>query len=187
MKTCKNGDYRSFVHCGEAYYTKVIGLSKGCLDEVFFGLSCGGGGTHGEMKMEWKKLGGQPIPQLLVYDDGWEMLYSFQDLLAEMAKANCPSMSDKSITPKEFCDMLIRCGFKDSTLRDDPDPPDEKSPEPSREDLEKALQSIATLWPVETSAKIGSVAGINDGRSRAILAESAVTIARKALGIEKMP
>jgi hypothetical protein len=55
------------------------------------------------------------------------------------------------------------------------------------ETLEKALQSIANLWPIETTAKINSVSGINDGKSRAIIAEGAVTIARKALGIEKMP
>jgi TolA-binding protein len=53
--------------------------------------------------------------------------------------------------------------------------------------LEKALQSIANLWPIETSAKIANVSGINDGKSRAIIAEGAVTIARKALGIEKLP
>ena len=50
-----------------------------------------------------------------------------------------------------------------------------------------ALHNIAELWPLETSAKIASVSGINDGKSRAIIAEGAVTIARKALGIEKMP
>lgn len=46
---------------------------------------------------------------------------------------------------------------------------------------EKALRFIANLWPTETTAKIGEVYGINDGRSRAILAEEAVTIARNAL------
>lgn len=51
----------------------------------------------------------------------------------------------------------------------------------------KALSSIANLWPIENSAKIGSVSGINDGKSRAIIAEDAVSIARKALGIERMP
>ena len=52
-----------------------------------------------------------------------------------------------------------------------------------------ALQNIAELWPIETTARIGPdyVSGVNDGRSRAIIAECAVTIARKALGIEKMP
>jgi hypothetical protein len=54
--------------------------------------------------------------------------------------------------------------------------------------LEKALQSIANLWPIETTAKINPEwVGENGGKCRAIIAEGAVTIARKALGIEKMP
>ena len=41
MNKCKYGDYRSFVHCGEAYYARLLGFSPGTVDEVFFGLSCG--------------------------------------------------------------------------------------------------------------------------------------------------
>ena len=54
---------------------------------------------------------------------------------------------------------------------------------------EQALRSIANLWPIDTVAKVGpdSVTGVNTGKSRAIIAEGAVSIARKALGIEKMP
>ena len=53
----------------------------------------------------------------------------------------------------------------------------------------EALQSIAHLWPIDTTAKIGpdGVTGVNTGKSRAIIAEGAVSIARKALGIERMP
>lgn len=50
-----------------------------------------------------------------------------------------------------------------------------------------ALATIANLWPIDTTAKIGSVSDINDGRSRAIIAEAAVVMARRALGIEQMP
>ncbi len=57
----------------------------------------------------------------------------------------------------------------------------------SLESKMNALESIANLWPVETTARIADVAGFKDGRSRAIIAEAAVSIARKALGIEKMP
>jgi hypothetical protein len=186
MKKCKFDDYRSFTHCSEAYYTKPIGLSPGVVDEIFFGLSCGGGGTHGEMKMEFRELGRKIVPQLQVFDDGWEVLASFTDLLTEMAKVSCPC-SVNSITPKQFCEMLVRCGFKDITLRENPNPVPEESKIPPLEGYKQALHTIATLWPIETSAKIGNVAGINDGRSRAIIAENAVVIARRALGIERMP
>ena len=186
MKQDKD-DYRGFTNCGEAYYHKSIGFSKGATGEVFLGLCAAGGGTKGEMKMEWIELGGKSVPQLQVFDDGWAVLASWPDLLAELAKVGCDSMSEKSITPKEFCEILLRLGFTDNTTREDPHPVSSDSHAPTRYELEKALRSIATLWPIETSAKIGSVSGINDGKSRAILAEGAVTIARKALGIEKMP
>lgn len=54
---------------------------------------------------------------------------------------------------------------------------------------ENALRNIAELWPLDTAAKIGSdgVTGVNTGKSRAIISETAVSIARKALGIEQMP
>src|SRR5208337_1357859 len=165
MKQCK-GDYRGFVHAGEAYYSRIIDFSGDTVDEVCFGLSCGDGGTHGEMTMKWSPLSGKIIPLLHVYDDAWGVLASFTDLLAELAKVSCSFMGDKRITPKEFCAILIRCGFKDDTVREDPRPAKEKAHTPSREELKKALQSIANLWPIETSAKIASVAGINDGKSR---------------------
>ena len=58
----------------------------------------------------------------------------------------------------------------------------------SLESKMKSLESIANLWPIETSAKINPEwLGENGGKLRAIIAESAVAIARKALGIEKMP
>lgn len=44
-----------------------------------------------------------------------------------------------------------------------------------------ALRQIAYIWPRQTTAKISDVNGINDGRSRAILLESAVEIAREAV------
>jgi hypothetical protein len=47
--------------------------------------------------------------------------------------------------------------------------------------LTKTLKAIASLWPENTSADILSVSGINDGRSRAILADAAVNLARQAL------
>ena len=46
---------------------------------------------------------------------------------------------------------------------------------------------VLTDPPYGISAKIMDVAGVNDGKSRAIIAETAVTIARKALGIERLP
>lgn len=160
---CKEKDYRSFSHHNESYYAKSLPLSQGVVDDIYFGLSCGGGGTHGEMKMEWTELGGRSVPQLKVYDDAWGVLASFTDLLTEMA-----SVTDDNITPKEFCEMLIRCGFKDTTQRKNPRPAAARSHTPSRQEFLQALSAIATL---------PSCSGNGDAKA----------IASKALGIETQP
>ncbi len=145
MKTCKS-DYRTFTHSGEAWYHSLIGgFSLNTVDEVYFGLSCGDGGTHGEMKMEWITLGGKACPQLQVFDDAWVILLSFTDLLAELAKFNCESMSNRSITPKEFCAILLRLGFRDTTIRENPNP---TPPPATREErLERALHEALAWMP----------------------------------------
>jgi hypothetical protein len=46
----------------------------------------------------------------------------------------------------------------------------------------RALEHISALWPEPPNcADINEVNGINDGRSRAIIASAAITIAREAL------
>jgi len=48
--------------------------------------------------------------------------------------------------------------------------------------MKKALISISSLWPEPPfCADIMQVSGINDGRSRAIIADAAITIAREGL------
>ncbi|CAN5951017.1 unnamed protein product [Sphagnum jensenii] len=184
---CKEKDYRSFVHYGEAYYATALGFQPGIVDEVNFGLSCGGGGTHGEMSMIFQKLGGKIVPQLRVYDDAWNTLFWFSDILKELVLVGAKTSRETSITPKEFCEILLSYGFQDNTPRENPHTGKDKSYTPSRHELEQALRDIANLWPIGTSAKIMDVAGVNDGKSRAIIAATAVTIARKALGIERLP
>jgi hypothetical protein len=72
----EKGDFRGFTNCGEAYYHKALGFTNGVTGEVFFGLCAAGGGTKGEMKMEWVELGGKHCPKLEVFDDGWAVLAS---------------------------------------------------------------------------------------------------------------
>jgi hypothetical protein len=51
------------------------------------------------------------------------------------------------------------------------------------ERYEMALRAIAALWPEPPDcAEILLVSGINDGRSRALIADEAIRIARKAIG-----
>ena len=73
------------------------------------------GGTSGEMSVRWKELGGKNVPELQCFEDAWNTLASFTDLITEMGE-----LDDECITPKEFCALLSRLGFKDLTPRDNP-------------------------------------------------------------------
>ena len=107
------GCQRAFVHTGEAWYGKSS-LCEGEVDVVHFGLYAvqDGGGTSGEMSVTWTLLGGKVVPQLTVFDDAWDALAQFSDLLSEMAKVD-----NQQVSAAQFCDMLRRCGFLDITER----------------------------------------------------------------------
>ncbi len=109
------GTYRGFIVEKEAWYAAAAPLPDNYTDRITFGLYDSGGGTSGEMDIRWKPLGGKSVPQLQCFDDGWSALTSFSDLLVEMALVD-----GQSITPKQFCSILIRCGFKDDTPREHP-------------------------------------------------------------------
>jgi hypothetical protein len=112
--------YRGFIHTNEAWYGKTS-KSDRYVDEVMLGLYSTGGGTQGEMAVRWIDLYSKssfvenkpPAPRLEAFDDSWKALASFADILEEMAKVD-----SQSITPKQFCNLLLRNGFKDLTERE---------------------------------------------------------------------
>ena len=106
---------RGYYHFSESYYYKACQRLDSD-DEITFGLYYeNDGGTDGEMTVLWQKLGDEFVPELCVFNDAWKILHSFSDLLAEMAEVD-----DKNISPKEFCKLLDKCGFKDLTKRKSP-------------------------------------------------------------------
>jgi hypothetical protein len=106
------GDVRGFIHSTQAWYRESLMLEDGVVDEVMFGFYASDGGTSGEMPMRWETLNGEPVPRLCVYDDAWHALYQLNDVLAKLANAD----GDK-ISPEEFCELLVSCGFVDMTER----------------------------------------------------------------------
>ena len=120
MKTNKakhDGMIRGFYHLSEAWYAdaNLTNRYDGLIEEVMIGFygPDGDQGTSGEFAVKWEHLGGKLTPQLCVYDDAWDTLSHFSDLLAEMAK-----LDSESPSPLEFCELLTRLGIKDLTLRD---------------------------------------------------------------------
>jgi hypothetical protein len=117
MEIVKSGKHkgcvRGFVHTGDAWYKKSA-LAPDVLDDVMFGFyapEAGSTGT-GEMGMRWYEQDGKAVPRLEVYDDGWHALNEFSDVTQRLA-----ALDNQGISPKQFCEILLECGFLDMTER----------------------------------------------------------------------
>lgn len=101
---------RGFHHYKAAWYAQPSEP-----DRINFGwyVRDGGGGTTGEMEMNWTNLGGSQVPRLCVYDGAWHALSTFRDVIAILADHD-----GNHITPAQFCQILLGCGFTDLTERE---------------------------------------------------------------------
>lgn len=66
-----------------------------------------------EFAVRWSYVGHDITPRLEVFDDAWQLLADWPDLIAALA-----ALDNKCIQPKEFCDMLLSLGFVDETKRE---------------------------------------------------------------------
>jgi hypothetical protein len=107
---------RGFHHLSKAWYwpacLPLYRKTDENFDEVTFGFYSLDGGTSGEMSVTWETLNMKPVPKLEVFNDAWHALSHLQDVLEEMAK-----IDDEDISPEQFCELLLKCGFKDLTAR----------------------------------------------------------------------
>jgi len=111
MKT-HDGDIRGFYHLSEAWYGPANLSSGRSEDEVTFGFYCPEGGTSGEMSMKWDSMGAC----LRVWHDAWHTLVRFSSVVVALGEVE----EKPTITPKEFCALLLRLGFQDMTPRKNP-------------------------------------------------------------------
>lgn len=105
-----DGDLKQFIHAKRAWYADTALQGEGYVDRVGFGFYSPDGGTSGEMKMAWYKLGGKEVPRLECYNDAWHALAQFKDLIDMLG-----NVDNVDITPTEFCQILEQCGFTDVT------------------------------------------------------------------------
>jgi hypothetical protein len=98
---------RGFYWSNKAWYAGISGIKH---DEITFGIYCTDGGCTGEMTMKWVKLFGEDVPQLRAYEDSWEELASFKDVIDALGL-----MDGKKMKEEEFVKILLDCGFTDLT------------------------------------------------------------------------
>ena len=108
------GCERGFTIRSEAWYGKSLNEPE-TLDEIMVGMYHPGGGTTGEFSIRWTTIGREPTPCLEVFNDAWDALQRFGDMLAWMA-----SVDDKHISPQAFAEALRGMGVKDLTERTNP-------------------------------------------------------------------
>ena len=114
MKDKHEGCERGFTVFSEAWYSKNQ-REHDMLDEIMVGMYHPEGGTTGEFGIRWTMLGGKATPRLEVFNDAWDALQRFGDMLAWMA-----SVDDQKISPQAFAEALRGIGIKDQTERDNP-------------------------------------------------------------------
>jgi len=114
MGSKHDGMIRGFSHTGDAWYAKACLDGMPYIDCINIGFYAddGDGGTTGEFAIRWVKLGGKITPSIEAFDDSWEALSHFKDLLDEMTK-----IDSKDVSAKEFCEILKSLGIKDLTKR----------------------------------------------------------------------
>lgn len=102
---------RQFVHLSRAWYGKATLQRETVMhDEINIGFYHTEGGTTGEFGIKWIELGNKEVPELRVFDDGWDALWCFSDLLKKMAE-----IDNENVTPANMCKLLISCGIEDAT------------------------------------------------------------------------
>jgi len=107
------GTQKGFIHFRSAWYADKVAQPMEVVDEVNFGYYAPDGDTTGEMVMAWHRLGPDDVsPRLEVFNDAWDALATFGDLIAALGK-----LDDQNITPAQFCDLLREHGFADLTQR----------------------------------------------------------------------
>ncbi len=106
-----NGMVRGFHWSNRAWYKNIVDKP-----EINFGMyDPNDGGTSGEMSVKWISLGNKLTPKLECFDDGWNALFLFGDLIQKMGEVD-----SEDITDEKFIEMLLSCGFKDLTKYEDP-------------------------------------------------------------------
>lgn len=107
---------RQFRQLSRAWYGSAnLQLNSEVVDEITAGFYDEEGGTTGEFTIKWIVLAGQKTPQLCVFDDAWDALWQFRDVLEKLAE-----LDGTNPTPEKVCSIFVSCGVEDTTPEQSP-------------------------------------------------------------------
>jgi len=104
------GKKRQFIQISRAWYASVSLPQDEKIEVVMIGFYDSNGGTTGEFQVSWEYLGDKLVPCLSAFDDAWNALLHFNDLLKALA-----DIDGENISPDEFCRLLVNLGIEDAT------------------------------------------------------------------------
>jgi hypothetical protein len=104
------GCKRGFSQLSRAWYGPESLVNSEYVDKANIGFYSNEGGTTGEFSVVWEKLAGNITPKLIAYDDGWNALFKFGDMLEFMAE-----IDGQDVSPDDFCKRLAALGIEDMT------------------------------------------------------------------------
>ena len=104
------GCKRQFMQLSRSWYGSSFLPSGNKVEIINIGFYHPDGGTTGEFEVSWTNVAGVESPKLCAFDDSWNALYQFVDMLELMAE-----IDGDNISPNEFCEMLISLGIEDAT------------------------------------------------------------------------
>jgi len=109
-----SNDTKIFIILSQAWYA-AANLAPPCeiIDEVRFALLAPKQGNTSEMAIQWINLNGNPPAKLVVYDDAWNALAAFPDVIQQLGE-----IGKKVPTPDDIASILKKCGFVDATPRE---------------------------------------------------------------------
>lgn len=142
-KNKHEGCEKGFFRATNAWYNRQLDKI-----EIQIGMYHPEGGTTGEFAVVWDKLGNELVPLLRAYDDSWEVLHLFSDIIAKMAEVD-----SKNISEEEFAQMLIDLGYKDLTKI-----------EPPTEDGVKPQNFITVRIPESKARELGLTEKVVDNK-----------------------
>jgi hypothetical protein len=105
-----NEKKRGFVHLSRAWYGEANLRQVTFIDQINIGLYSDSGQIGGEIVITWCVIGTAVCPRLECFDDAWENLAFFSELIKTMAEVD-----NKCVTPDKFRELLLSCGFEDMT------------------------------------------------------------------------
>lgn len=103
------GCKRQFRQLSKAWYGDA-NMQRDIADCITIGFYRPDGSTTGEFLIRWERLGSGITPKLSVFNDAWDALYNFSDMIEVMA-----TLDGKDISPDYFAEELAKLGIEDAT------------------------------------------------------------------------